>query len=61
MALKLLQSGKLLAKAFQNLHISQPASGLLKINPTFPVITRNFPGFFTKCELKFIFRSGSVM
>lgn len=50
MALKLLQSGKLLARAFQNLHINPPSTELLKINPVFPVISRTSAGFFTKCE-----------
>lgn len=51
MALKLLQSGKLLAQAFQNLRIRAPTSSLLDTNQTLnPVfsISRNFPGFFTK-------------
>lgn len=50
MALKLLQSGKLLAKAFQNLYVSTPSTGLSRINPAFPVIARNYANFFTKRE-----------
>lgn len=52
MALKLLQSGKFLARVFQNLQISQASSSVLAVNQNFnPVIqSRNFPGFFTKCN-----------
>lgn len=51
MALKLLQSGKLLTRAFQNLHILKSTTDLLPIkhNVT-PVLSRNFPTFFTKCK-----------
>lgn len=51
MALRLLQSGKLLAKAFSNLQISPATSSLLTANHNLnSVISRNGPGFFTKCE-----------
>ena len=49
MALKFLQSGKLLAKAFQNLQISPATSSLLTANNTLNFV-RHGPGFFTKCK-----------
>lgn len=50
MALKLLQSGKFLARAFQNLQISPPTSNFLAVNHNLnSAFTRNYPGFFTKC------------
>ena len=49
MALKFLQSGKLLAKAFQNLQISPATNNLLTANPNLNLV-RHGPGFFTKCK-----------
>lgn len=52
MALKLLQSGKLLSRAFQNLQISSTTSNFLVANQKInPIFSRNYPGFFTKCKL----------
>lgn len=53
MALKLLQSGKLLAQAFQKLQISAPTSSFLAVNHNFTlnhntIFKRDGPGFFTK-------------
>lgn len=50
MALKLLQSGKLLSRAFQNLQICSTSSSLLAANQIKPIFSRNYPGFFTKRE-----------
>jgi len=48
MALKLLQSGRFLARAFQNLQINSASSGLLTANQKItPVISRDI-GFFSK-------------
>lgn len=51
MALKLLQSGKLLTRAFQSLHISPRTSNILPINSNInSQIIRHVPSFFNKCK-----------
>ena len=49
MALKLLQSGKLLAKAFQNLRISTPLNNILTVNKPNLIPVRS-TSFFNKCK-----------
>lgn len=51
MALKLLQSGKLLTRAFQNLQISPRTPNILPINSNInSLIVRHAPSFFNKCK-----------